>query len=92
LRGYLTGLTPQACAPFLGEFERRVAGGDSEVESSVILQELRALAPAKPLDPLELLLVDDAPDRRHPGRLSRHALAPLWNWLACELISHPIES
>src|SRR3954451_13270224 len=88
LRSYLSELTPQARALLLGEFERRVTGGDAEIESSVILQELRALAPAKPLDeaalfffrPLEPFIVGDTPERRHPGRLSHSARAPLWNW------------
>jgi hypothetical protein len=99
LRSYISELTPQARALLLGEFERRVAAGQTEFESSVVLQELRALAPAKPLDPaavlffrpLEPFLVDDTSDRRHPGRLSRDALAPLWNWLGCDLIPDAVE-
>ena len=100
LRSYLSELTPQARALLVGEFERRVAMGDAEIKSSVILQELRALAPAKPLDqaallfyrPLEPFLVDDTPERRHPGRLSHGALAPLWHWLASELMPEAIET
>lgn len=100
LRDYLSELTPQARALLLGEFERRVASGEAEVETSVVLQELRALARAKPLDPAALLffraiepfLVEDAPDRRHPGRLSCATLAPLWNWLASEFIPEAVES
>lgn len=100
LRSYLSELTPQARALLLGEFERRTASGDAEIESSVVLQELRALAPAKPLDraallffrPIEPFLAHDTPERRHPGRLSHGALAPLWDWLACALMPDEVDS
>lgn len=100
LRHYLSELTPQARALLLGEFERRVAAGDAEAESSVILHELRGLAPAPQLDelallffrPIEPLLIDDRAERRHPGRLSRAVLPVLWQWIADELIPEAVES
>jgi hypothetical protein len=99
LHGYLSELSPQARALLLGEFERRVASGDGALESSVILDELRALAPVPQLGapallffrPLEPFLIDAARGRREPGRLARSVLPSFWQWAADDLIPEAAE-
>lgn len=91
VRAYLLELSPQARALLLGEFERRVASGEAVLETSLVLRELRVLAghPIAHLalfDPLDPFLVDDDPARRHPGRITRAALARLWDWLGHDLL------
>ena len=36
--------------------------------------------------PVEPFLVDDAPDHKRAGRLSRVALEPIWEWIARDLM------
>ncbi len=36
--------------------------------------------------PFEPFLVDDAPERRHPGRIARVCLDPIWNWICRDLM------
>jgi hypothetical protein len=104
LRNYLSELTPQARAMLLDQFERRVADGDEEAKTSAILRALRGLAADDPLNeqplsepallffrPLEPFLIDDRPDRRHPGRLARCVLGPLWRWLARDLLPEAVD-
>lgn len=100
LRSYLSDLSPQARALLLGEFERRVSCGDTDAESSAILQELRALAPAPELDapailffrPLEPFLLDRHSRAGEPGRMARAALPALWQWLADALVPEAVEA
>ena len=36
--------------------------------------------------PIELFIVDDGTERKHPGRIARSALEPLWTWVRRDLL------
>jgi hypothetical protein len=99
LRRFLRELTPQARALLIGELERSVLRGDDVAGADLVLQELRAIVREQRegaprisnaarlfFKPLEPFLVDDRPDHRHPGRLSRNSLELLWTWIARDLL------
>jgi hypothetical protein len=102
LRDYLRELTPEARTLLFAEVERARLRGDEVSGADLILQELRAAAPAerKPprigdpqrlfFAPLQPFLVDMQSERRQRGRFSRTVLEPVWEWLARDLV--PIEA
>jgi hypothetical protein len=99
LRDFLRGLSNEVRGRLIAELERAVVRGDSDAAVNLILKELRTLiresgesAPRygdsariffKPLEPF---IVDDAPARRHPGRIARSSLAALWTFIRRDLL------
>ena len=99
LRDFLRDLNPGARALLIAELERGLLRGDSPAGAEVVLAELRrslregnakAIRFGDParlfFRPLEPFLVDDGPDHKHRGRISRAALEPLWLWLSNTLM------
>src|SRR6266850_2190826 len=99
LRQYLRELTPEARALLASELERALLRGDDPPGASFILEELRGEARregrklprrADPqrlfFAPFEPFLVDDAPQRKHRGRLARACLEPIWRWIGRDLM------
>lgn len=99
LQNYLRALAPQARAMLLGEFERSLLRGEDLGAAEIVLQELRRIAreqQAGPprightarlfFKPLEPFLVDDLGQHRHPGRIARASLEPLWTWIGRDLL------
>lgn len=98
LRQYLRELTPEARALLAAELERALLRGEEPPGAALILEQLRREArgsgrkmprPGNPqrlfFAPLEPFLVDDAPERKHRGRVPRACLDPIWNWLCREV-------
>src|SRR4051794_12512280 len=92
LREYLRALNPQARSLLAVELERAQARGEPPPGASLILDALRSevrregrklprIGDAQRLffAPFEPFLVDDAPDRKHRGRIPRACLEPIWN-------------
>src|SRR5712691_1531343 len=103
LRDYLRELNPQARALLMAELERGRLRGDDLPAIDRVLQELRSAAPGKRalpprigdpqrlfFAPFEPFLVDDQPDRKHPGRIARASLEPIWRWISADLM--PVEA
>lgn len=100
LRQYLRELTPEARALLAAELERARLRGEEPPGTTMILEELRAdqrdagrklpprLGNAQRLffAPIEPFLVDDVPERKHRGRVSRVCLTPIWEWIARDLM------
>src|SRR5262245_8640542 len=99
LRQYLRELTPEARALLAAELERAQLRGENPPGAAMILEELRAetrdsgrklprLGNAQRhfFAPIEPFLVDDMPERKHRGRISRACLTPLWEWIARDLM------
>jgi len=100
LRDYLRTLKPEARAMLVAEFERSVLSGEESAGNERILQELRRAIrvesqPASPrmgdaarmfFGPVEPFLIDDAPDHKRAGRISRVSLEPIWEWIGRDLI------
>lgn len=99
LRAYLQALKPGARALLIAELERGLLHGTSPAGAELVLAELRRslregssqaarLGGAARLffQPIEPFLVDDAADHKHPGRIARAALEPLWLWIGNTLI------
>jgi hypothetical protein len=99
LRRYLRELTPEARALLAAELERAQLRGEDPPGAAMILEELRAeirdsgrklprLGNAQRLffAPIEPFLVDDAPERKHHGRIARACLTPIWEWIARDLM------
>lgn len=99
LRQYLRELKPRARALLAGELERAVLRGERPPGAAVILEELRndARKDGRKLPrignpqrlffaPVEPFLVDDSPERKHRGRISRVCLAPMWEWISRDLM------
>lgn len=98
LRKYLSELTPEARALLAAELERALLRGEEPPGAAQILEQLRHDArnagrklprPGNPqrlfFTPLEPFLVDDAPERKHRGRVARACLDPIWNWVTRDL-------
>ena len=94
LRQDLRDLTPEARALLIAELERGLLRGDETAGAELVLQELRRSArePSRPsprtgslarlfFQPLEPFLVDDTATHKHPGRIARVALDPIWSGL-----------
>src|SRR5665213_2607457 len=76
-----------------------LAGVSPVLGASLVLQELRRVireqregaprigsAARLFFKPLEQFLIDDGVDHKHPGRLARVALEPLWSWVRRDLL------
>ncbi len=99
LQGYLRELPEQARAMLLREFERSLLRGEDLGAAELVLQELRRIAREQQsgpprighsarmfFKPLEPFLVDDLGQHRHPGRIARGSLDPLWTWIGRDLL------
>jgi hypothetical protein len=99
LRHYLRELAPPARALLARELERGVLHGAEIFGADLVLNELRHIlreerdaaprinsAARLVFKPLELCLVDDRADHRHPGRIARVSLDPLWTWIRRDLL------
>ena len=102
LRQFLRELKPEARTLLIAELERSLLRGDTDEipGAQLVLQELRAIIreQREPVPrignsarlffkPLEPFLVDDTADHKHPGRLARAALEPLWTWIRRDLMA-----
>src|SRR5881394_1905722 len=92
LHDYLRELKPAARALLASELERAQLHGESPPGAAVILEALRDATrrDGRKLPrvsnpqrlffmPLEPMLVDDAPERKHRGRIARACLQPMWD-------------
>jgi len=99
LRQYLRELKPEARALLAAELERAVLSGTEPPGASAILEQLRAETrrdgrrlprvgnPQRLFfAPVEPFLVDDRPERKHRGRISRVCLGPMWEWISRDLM------
>ena len=99
LRQYLRDLKPEARALLIAELERGLLRGDDAPGAELVLQELRRSAreQSRPssrtgslarlfFQPLEPFLVDDTAAHKHPGRIARVALDPIWQWVCRDLL------
>src|SRR3954471_17280149 len=100
LKQYLMELPAQARALLTTELERALMRGEEPPGASMILEALRGEAretgrkmprlgtPQRLFfAPLEPFLVDDSPERKHRGRISRSSLDPIWNWICRDLVA-----
>ncbi len=96
---YLGSLKPEARALLIAELERGLLRGDEMPGTDLVLQQLRRTLrdsdrppprignPARLFFmPLEPFIVDDALDHKHPGRIARAALEPIWAWIGRDLL------
>jgi hypothetical protein len=100
LRQYLRELKPEARALLAAELERAALRGEEPPGASAILAALRndARREGRMLPPrignpqrlffmpVEPFLVDDIPERKHRGRISRVCLGPMWDWISRDLM------
>lgn len=99
LSEFLQRLTPLSRSCLLSELERLELCGVDMPGSADILARLRAefrkdgssLARAGSpsryfFAPLELLLIDGAPEHANAGRISRNTLTPIWEWICRDLL------
>jgi hypothetical protein len=100
LRVFIRELKPEAQALLIAELERALLRGDEIAGTDLILQELRttmreradppprAGSPARLFfQPLEPFLVDDGLNHKHPGRVARAALEPIWSWICRDVMA-----
>jgi hypothetical protein len=103
LRDYLRELKPEARAMLIAELERARLRGENIPAADLVLQELRNAMPAgqspparvvDPMrlfcEPLEPFLVNEKPDRKSRGCISRQSLEAIWQWLIRDLV--PVEA
>lgn len=96
---FLQRLTPLSRSCLLSELERLELCGVDMPGSSDIQAKLRAefrkdgstqSRAANPsryfFAPLELLLIDGAPEHANAGRISRNTLTPIWEWICRDLL------
>jgi hypothetical protein len=99
LRQFLRELKPDTQAMLIAELERSLLRGDEATGAELVLQELRRFAreSGRPsaragnlarmfFQPLEPFLVDDVATHKHPGRIARVSLDPIWNWICRDLL------
>jgi hypothetical protein len=99
MQEYLKKLTPTARGNLLTELERLEACGEEMPGCEEILATLRAEfrtdestqprvgnASRYFFAPLELLLIDGAPEHTNSGRILRGSLAPTWEWISRDLL------
>ena len=102
LRQFLRELGPGPRALLIAELERAMLRGEDLAGAELILSELRrsvresqSTAPRVSddarlfLEPVEPFIVDDAADHKHPGRIARAAIDPIWHWITAAM---PAES
>src|SRR5688500_15871553 len=99
LRHYLRELKPAARELLTSELERAQWRGESPPGAASILATLRSEARSESRSlprvgnpqrlffaPFEPFVVDDTAERRHPGRIVRASLDPIWNWICRDLM------
>ena len=99
LTEFLQRLTPLSRSCLLSELERlELCGidmpGSSDLQSRLRAEfrkdgstQARATSPSRYFfAPLELLLIDGAPEHANMGRISRNTLTPIWEWICRDLL------
>jgi hypothetical protein len=99
LSDFLQKLTPLSRSCLLSELERlELCGidmpGSSDLQSRLRAEfrkdgsnQARATSPSRHFfAPLELLLIDGAPEHANMGRISRNTLTPIWEWICRDLL------
>ncbi|MCP1761090.1 hypothetical protein [Bradyrhizobium japonicum] len=99
LSEFLQRLTPLSRSCLLSELERlELCGidmpGSSDIQAKLRAEfrkdgstQARATSPSRYFfAPLELLLIDDAPEHASAGRISRNTLTPIWEWICRDLL------
>jgi hypothetical protein len=99
LSNFLQKLTPLSRSCLLSELERlELCGidmpGSSDLQSRLRAEfrkdgsnQARATSPSRHFfAPLELLLIDGAPEHANMGRISRNTLTPIWEWICRDLL------
>lgn len=99
LRQFLGELGPNSRALLIAEFERSLLRGEDNAAADLVLRELRSLMRESDrppprignsarlfFRPLEPFLVDDVADHKHPGRIARASLEPMWTWIRRDLL------
>jgi hypothetical protein len=105
LRQFLRELKPEAQAMLIAELERSLLRGEETTGAELVLQELRRFAreSGRPsprtgnlarlfFQPLEPFLVDDAATHKHPGRIARVSLDPIWTWIGRDLLPGEVKA
>ncbi|GLR90092.1 hypothetical protein [Bradyrhizobium iriomotense] len=96
---FLQRLTPLSRSCLLSELERlELCGidmpGSADIQSKLRAEfrkdgssQARATNPSRSFfAPLELLLMDGAPEHANMGRISRNTLTPIWEWICRDLL------
>ena len=99
LTEFLQKLTPLSRSCLLSELERlELCGidmpGSAEIQAKLRAEfrkdgstQARAANPSRYFfAPLELLLIDGAPEHPNAGRISRNTLTPIWEWICRDLL------
>ncbi|QOZ42443.1 hypothetical protein XH89_02390 [Bradyrhizobium sp. CCBAU 53340] len=99
LSEFLQKLTPLSRSCLLSELERlELCGidmpGSAEIQAKLRAEfrkdgstQARATNPSRYFfAPLELLLIDGAPEHANEGRISRNTLTPIWEWICRDLL------
>ncbi|QIO30437.1 hypothetical protein [Bradyrhizobium sp. 1(2017)] len=99
LSKFLQRLTPLSRSCLLSELERlELCGidmpGSADVQARLRAEfrkdgstHARATSPSRYFfAPLELLLIDGAPEHANMGRISRNTLTPIWEWICRDLL------
>src|SRR6476469_6015013 len=99
LSEFLQRLTPLSRSCLLSELERlELCGidmpGSSDIQAKLRAEfrkdgstQARATNPSRYFfAPLELLLIDGAPEHANAGRISRNTLTPIWEWICRDLL------
>jgi hypothetical protein len=99
LTEFLQKLTPLSRSCLLSELERlELCGidmpGSAEIQAKLRAEfrkdgstQARATNPSRYFfAPLELLLIDGAPEHANAGRISRNTLTPIWEWICRDLL------
>ena len=99
LRGYLLQLPPAKRALLIAELECALLRGDDVPGGDLLLQEVRSsvretglraprLGTAARLffRPLEPFLIDDQSAHKHPARIARASLQPIWDWICRDVL------
>jgi len=99
LSEFLQRLTPLSRSCLLSELERlELCGIDMPGSTSIQAKlraefrkdgstQARATNPSRYFfAPLELLLIDGAPEHENAGRISRNTLTPIWEWICRDLL------
>jgi hypothetical protein len=99
LSEFLQKLTPLSRSCLLSELERlELCGidmpGSTDIQAKLRAEfrrdgssQARATSPSRYFfAPLELLLIDGAPEHANAGRISRNTLTPIWEWICRDLL------
>lgn len=99
LSEFLQKLSPLSRSCLLSELERlELCGidmpGSTEIQAKLRAEfrrdgstQARATSPSRYFfAPLELLLIDGAPEHANAGRISRNTLTPIWEWICRDML------